>query len=113
MDVTGRADRPAAPAVSEQRPAPLAIDELRIGLDPDQPAPQGRVHRRNQESMISPRQAAGDRAGGIAAASVGEPPFAALGLVQIPADRPAEADHVRYRDPPLSGRLAVLSPPTP
>ena len=95
MDVTGRADRAAAPAVGEQRPAPLAVDELGIGLGPDQPAAERRVDRRDQQSMIAPGQAAGDRAGGIAAAPVGEPPFAALGLLQIAADRPAEADELR------------------
>ena len=112
MHVTGRADRPAAPAVGEQRPAPLAVDEFRIGLDPDQPAPERRVHRRNQQSMIPPRQAEGDRAGGIAAAPVGEPPFAALGLMEVAADRPAEADHVRHRDPSLlaAGRVVADHP---
>src|SRR5271167_2461759 len=34
MDMTGRVDRPAAPAVGMQRPAPFAINELRIGFDP-------------------------------------------------------------------------------
>ena len=101
MHVTGRADRPAAPAIGEQRPAPLAIDKLRVGLGPDQSAPERRVHRRNQQSMIPPRQAEGDRAGGIAATPVGEPPFAALGLMEIAADRPAEADHLRHRAPCL------------
>ena len=94
MDVTRRTHPPAAPAVGEPRPAPLPVDKLRIGLDPNEPAAQRRVYRRNQQSMISPRQAAGDRAGGIAAARVREPPFPALGLMEVSADRPAEADHV-------------------
>src|SRR5260370_36462654 len=89
------------------------MDDLGMGFEPGQQAAQRRVLRPNDQSMIPPRQAEGDRAGGIAATPVGEPPFAALGLIEVAADRPAKADHVRYRDPPLSGRPVVLLPTTP
>src|SRR3954468_7695227 len=57
--------------------------------------PERRVDRRDEQSMIAARERAGDRAGGVTAEAVGEPPFAALGLGEIAADLTAEADEAR------------------
>ena len=83
-NVARRRDVAAAPAIGEQRPGRTAVDQGCIGLGEDEPAAERRIDRRDQQPMIAPRQAAGDGAGRIAAAAVGEPPFAALGLWRSP-----------------------------
>ena len=95
VDVTGWADRAAAPAIGEERPALFAVDEFGVGLGPDQPAAERRIDRRHQQPVIAPGQAAGDRPGRIAAEPIGKPPLAALRLPEIAADRPAKADHIQ------------------
>jgi len=95
VDVTRRADRAAAPAIGEERPALLAVDELGIGLRPQKPAAQRRLDRRDQQTVIAPGQASGDRTRRIGAEAVGEPPFPPLGLLQIAADGAAKVDQVR------------------
>ena len=93
VDVTRWADRAAAPAIGEQRPALLAVDELGIGLRPNEPSSERGFDRRDQQAVVAPGQAAGDRPRRIATEPIGEPPFATLGLMQIAANRAAEADH--------------------
>ena len=95
VDMTSRADCAATPAIGEERPARLAIDEVGIGLGPDKPAAERRLDGRDQQPVIAPGQAAGDGAAGIGAEPIGKPPLAALRLLQIAADGTAEADHRR------------------
>src|SRR5262249_53233518 len=96
MDVYGRTDRPCAPAIGEERPALLTVDELGISLGPDQPSPERRIDRRDHQPVITPGQAARDRPRGIAAKPVGEPPLTAFGFTQIATNRPAEAHQIGH-----------------
>src|SRR5262249_37747494 len=90
--VTGRCDRAALPSIREQRPGLGAGNQGGVGLGEQQPPPERRADRRDQESVVTPRQAAGDGTAGVAAEAIGEPPFAAFRLDEVAADRPWEAD---------------------
>src|ERR1700758_841488 len=84
----------------------VAIDQFGISLGPDQPSAERRLDRRDQQPVVAPRQGAGDGAGRIAAETVGEPPFAALRLIEIAADRAAKTDY-RGNGEALWGGVAV------
>ena len=94
-DMTRRRDGAARPAIGEQRPGPSASDDRRIGFRKDQPTPQWRSHRRDQQPVIASRQAAGDGPAGIAAEAIGDPPFAPLRLREVTADGAREPDRAR------------------
>ena len=83
QDMTGRLDATVGPAVGEEGPVSLPVDQRRIELGDLQAASERRIDRRGQESVVAAGQAAGDRARGIAAATVGNPPFAALCALQV------------------------------
>jgi len=93
--VTGRIDCAAGPAVAEQRDVAVAVHQSGVGLGEHQPAIQRRMHRRDQQAVITPGQSPGHRAGGVPPQPVRQPPFAPLGLRQIAANRPATADKIR------------------
>ena len=57
--------------------------------------------------MIAPGQALRDGAAGIAAAAVGEPPFAPLGRGEVAADGAAKADR---REPGRAGPARSAEP---
>src|SRR6185312_8583512 len=90
-----RRDGAAAPAVGEQRPGLIARANRRIRFGENQPPPERRADRRDQQAVITPGQAAGDGPARIAAAAVGEPPFPSLRLAEIAADGATESDRTR------------------
>ena len=112
-NMTRRRDGAALPAVGEQRPGMIARDEGRIGLREDQPTPQRRTDRRNQQTVIAPGQAAGDGPAGVAAETVCDPPFAPLGLAEIAADGAREADRTRHWPGGILVRVGAVHPEKP
>ncbi len=102
MDVSRWRDAAVAQAIGRQRRALFAVGQLRIGLGDYEVTPERRLQRPHQQALIAARQRAGDGAGGASAAAVGQPPLAALGLIQLAADFATEAhdsgqldDHLR------------------
>ena len=91
-NVPRRRDSAALPAVGEQRVGSLGRDHGRIRLGEDEPAPERRADRRDEQAMVAPGQAAGDGTARVAAAAVGDPPFAPLGLAKVAAYRAREPD---------------------
>ena len=94
VDVAPGLDGAAGPAVDVEGVVALAVDQGGVGLGQHQAAAQGRVHRRHQQAVVAAGEGAGHGAGGVGAQAVGQPPFPALGLLQIAADVAAEADEI-------------------
>jgi len=97
-DMTRRSDVAALPSVGEQRPRMRAVDQGGISLGKYQPTSERRCDRRDQQSMIAPSQAAGDRPSRITGESIGDPPFVSLRLAEIAADRARESDRTWSRN---------------
>src|SRR5262249_45229827 len=92
VEVAEGIDRAAGPAIGEQVKVAAAAHERGVRFGEHQMAAERRVHRRHQQAVITPRERAGDRTRCIATQTIREPPFAALGLREIAADFPAEAN---------------------
>src|SRR5437762_1434750 len=91
-DVTRRRDVAAFPSVREERPSASALDQCSISFGEQEPAPERRSDRSDQQSVIAPSQAPGDGPARITAESIGDPPFALLCLAEITADRACESN---------------------
>ncbi len=90
-----RLGRAAAPAIGEQRPGACAVMQRSICLDKYESPLQRRIRRRNEQAMVAPRETLGDRAAGISAKPVRQPPLAPAGLFQVAADCAAKMDKIR------------------
>src|SRR5277367_1949724 len=88
-------DRTTCPAIGEHRLRRATLDELRVGLGKDEDTAERGFDRRHQQRVIAPGQTLCDRATGIAASSVGDPPFAPLSGGEIAANRAAKTDRLK------------------
>ena len=81
-----RAHAAVAPTIGEERVFALAVDHARIGLGEHQEASQRWIDGRDEQAVVTPGERARNGAGGVTSDAVGEPPFAALGLLKVSAD---------------------------
>ena len=70
-----------------------------IELRDQERAPDRRIQRRHEETVIPARQQAGHRAGRVPAKPVGDQPLAAFSLVQVSADVPSEVNEEAHTRP--------------
>ena len=89
-------DGATAPSVGEQWEMPLADDQLGVRLGKHQGTAERRVNGCDQQPVVTPGQCQRDGTGRIGAASIADPPLAALGRLEVTAGLSAEAD---WRNP--------------
>ena len=99
VDVALRRDRPVAPTIGGECVGRAVVRDLRVDLRAQQRSSDRRGARREQQSVIAPRQRAGDRPRREAAESVGDDPFATFGDREIAAERAVELK-AGHRAPP-------------
>ena len=101
--ITERGDRAAAPAVRGERVLRAVVADLGVDLGTQQHASDRRRARREQQTVVAPRQWAADRTGGEAAQAVGDQPLARLRDGELAAQGAVEL--TRRHAAPLRLRL--------